>query len=219
MDDEHITRDRDLGNGGIYYRNRKPFPNSPEIMLANAEKKPRGPSVTWADELGDANAEAIQRNGGTVHQNGCVRKTSNTGNGGMSYPGVLDSQHIEGKSACVVEIRRNSVQKTDKQTFTNTNRNQNPGDYHIRRPSHFADLMKTRRLESLRRTADEKARCENTRALLGGFTERDKPYRNKVEYFGIVLTFIIGLGNVVRFSFLCHQHGGGKYTSIAKKVG
>ncbi|XP_031552560.1 sodium- and chloride-dependent transporter XTRP3A-like [Actinia tenebrosa] len=204
MDNKDRAKDRDLGNGGIYYRNRNPFPNSPEIMLTNASRKPRRSSVTWADELSDSNTETIQGNGGiSVLQNGCVKNSNKSGNG------VLKSQHIKGKSACVVEIRKNSIQNTNK--HISTSREQNVGDYHLKKNNHFVDLMTTRRLESLRKNADEKSRSETCRALLGEFPERDKPYRNKVEFYGTVLTFMIGLGNVVRFSYLCHQHGGGAF--------
>lgn len=45
------------------------------------------------------------------------------------------------------------------------------------------------------------------------FQERDpeKPWKSKGDYFVAVLTYVLGVGNVVRFPQLCFKHGGGKF--------
>ena len=44
------------------------------------------------------------------------------------------------------------------------------------------------------------------------FQERDpeKPWKSKGDYFVAVLTYLLGVGNVVRFPQLCFKHGGGR---------
>ncbi|EDO49319.1 predicted protein, partial [Nematostella vectensis] len=37
---------------------------------------------------------------------------------------------------------------------------------------------------------------------------RDPPYKRKLDYFGVMMSYMLGVGNVVRFSQLCHKHGG-----------
>jgi hypothetical protein len=210
MMDDHSGSERDLGNGNIYYRNRGSYPSSPQIVNTRSADTPkRTTSVSWAEDVIETNTELSRKNGViSVHQNGCVKdRTKN----GLTYPGVLKSQHIEGgKSACVVEIRRNSVQNDSKQTSFTSSSTHNDDNFHLRRGSDYVDLMKNRRLESLRKNADVRNRSEHSLALLGQFDDRDKPYRSKVDFFAIALTFMLGLGNVVRFSYLCHQNGGGR---------
>ena len=38
----------------------------------------------------------------------------------------------------------------------------------------------------------------------------EKPWKNKGDYFVAVLTYLLGVGNVVRFPQLCFKHGGGR---------
>ena len=47
------------------------------------------------------------------------------------------------------------------------------------------------------------------------FQERDpeKPWKSKGDYFVAVLTYVLGVGNVIRFPQLCFKHGGGKEVS------
>lgn len=35
---------------------------------------------------------------------------------------------------------------------------------------------------------------------------------SKIQYFFMVISYAVGLGNVWRFPYLCQQHGGGKYS-------
>ena len=35
---------------------------------------------------------------------------------------------------------------------------------------------------------------------------------SKIQYFFMVISYAVGLGNVWRFPYLCQQHGGGQYT-------
>lgn len=44
------------------------------------------------------------------------------------------------------------------------------------------------------------------------FQQRDteKPWKSKGDYFVVVLTYLLGVGNVIRFPQLCFKHGGGK---------
>jgi len=45
------------------------------------------------------------------------------------------------------------------------------------------------------------------------FQERDpeKPWKSKGDYFVAVLTYLLGVGNVIRFPQLCFKHGGGAF--------
>ena len=49
-------------------------------------------------------------------------------------------------------------------------------------------------------------------SLKRAFRERDpeKPWKSKGDYFVAVLTYLLGVGNVIRFPQLCFKHGGGK---------
>lgn len=38
----------------------------------------------------------------------------------------------------------------------------------------------------------------------------EKPWKNKRDYFVAVFTYLLGVGNVIRFPQLCFKHGGGK---------
>ena len=38
----------------------------------------------------------------------------------------------------------------------------------------------------------------------------EKPWKSKGDYFVAVLTYLLGVGNVIRFPQLCFKHGGGK---------
>lgn len=49
-------------------------------------------------------------------------------------------------------------------------------------------------------------------SLRRAFQERDpeKPWKSKGDYFVAVLSYLLGVGNVIRFPQLCFKHGGGK---------
>lgn len=49
-------------------------------------------------------------------------------------------------------------------------------------------------------------------SLRRAFQQRDpeKPWKSKGDYFVAVLTYLLGVGNVIRFPQLCFKHGGGK---------
>lgn len=42
----------------------------------------------------------------------------------------------------------------------------------------------------------------------------EKPWKSKRDYFVAVLTYLLGVGNVIRFPQLCFKHGGGKKSSF-----
>jgi len=52
-------------------------------------------------------------------------------------------------------------------------------------------------------------------SLRRAFQERDpeKPWKSKGDYFVAVLSYLLGVGNVIRFPQLCFKHGGGKDNS------
>lgn len=52
-------------------------------------------------------------------------------------------------------------------------------------------------------------------SLRRAFQEREteKPWRSKGDYFVAVLSYLLGVGNVIRFPQLCFKHGGGKEES------
>ena len=49
-------------------------------------------------------------------------------------------------------------------------------------------------------------------SLRRAFLERnpEKPWKSKRDYFVAVLSYLLGVGNVIRFPQLCFKHGGGK---------
>ena len=49
-------------------------------------------------------------------------------------------------------------------------------------------------------------------SLRRALQERDpeKPWKSKGDYFVAVLSYLLGVGNVIRFPQLCFKHGGGK---------
>lgn len=52
-------------------------------------------------------------------------------------------------------------------------------------------------------------------SLRRAFLERDpeKPWNSKRDYFVAVLSYLLGVGNIIRFPQLCFKHGGGKNES------
>ena len=40
-------------------------------------------------------------------------------------------------------------------------------------------------------------------------SEREQPWTSKYDLFVVTITYMLGLGNVLRFSKLCHENGGG----------
>lgn len=68
-----------------------------------------------------------------------------------------------------------------------------------------ADDDKTETLESEvdALTGEERPQCSSEPAARAG-------WNSKIEYFLAQVGFSVGLGNVWRFPYLCHQNGGGK---------
>ena len=40
--------------------------------------------------------------------------------------------------------------------------------------------------------------------------EQEMPWKSKLDYLVVVMTYVLGIGNVIRFPQLCYKHGGGK---------
>ena len=52
--------------------------------------------------------------------------------------------------------------------------------------------------------------CGSTRSRTFQEKGPDKPWKSKGDYFVAMLTYLLGVGNVIRFPQLCFKHGGGK---------
>lgn len=66
-------------------------------------------------------------------------------------------------------------------------------------------------LKNKHRSQSGKRNCCGS-SLRRAFQERDpeKPWKSKGDYFVAVLSYLLGVGNVIRFPQLCFKHGGGK---------
>lgn len=180
--------DRDLGNG-VYHRTTQP--TSPQFTRAENSKPAKRQKLSWSDDTLER-LNSHEHNGKLPTD---ITPLNGTANHGYSH-------------SCFIQI---PVGTLHKETCSNHhNRHSYPQNFYLRRHSDFIELMKNRRLESLRQKAEIKQRAEMSSALIEQFRSRDKPFKSTIDYYSVVLTFVIGLGNVLRFSHLCHQHGGGK---------
>lgn len=53
--------------------------------------------------------------------------------------------------------------------------------------------------------------CGSTRSRTFQEKGPDKPWKSKGDYFVAMLTYLLGVGNVIRFPQLCFKHGGGAF--------
>ncbi|PFX32317.1 sodium- and chloride-dependent transporter XTRP3-like isoform X2 [Stylophora pistillata] len=53
--------------------------------------------------------------------------------------------------------------------------------------------------------------CGSTRSRTSQEKGPNKPWKNKGDYFVAMLTYLLGVGNVIRFPQLCFKHGGGAF--------
>lgn len=81
---------------------------------------------------------------------------------------------------------------------------------------HSNNTVEMRENSRLYRQKSEKL-CSCGSPLKRLFNHRDpeKPWNSKGDFFVTVLTYLLGIGNVVRFPQLFYKHGGGKENIVA----